>query len=179
MNSAIAQAVTVLRDGGVVTCPTEGVFGLSCLPGNLQAVTKLLEIKQREAAKGLILIGATKQQFSDWVAIDPQTIPDPESDQAITWIVPAASGVSELLRGEHSTIAVRVTTNPVAAALCHAVDSPLTSTSANLAGQPTITDPEELQREFGARVDYIVPGECGPTSGPSAIIDLASRQQLR
>lgn len=179
MNSSIAQAVDVLRAGGVVTCPTEGVFGLSCLPDNEDAVAKLLAIKQRKAAKGLILIAAHRDQLSEWIAAAVDTIPAPTPEQAITWIVPAATRVSELIRGQHSTIAVRITTNPVAAELCRAVDSPLTSTSANLAGQPTISDANELQREFGARVDYIVPGKCGPTSGPSTIIDLATGKQLR
>lgn len=176
---ALLEAASVLRAGGVVTCPTEGVFGLSCLPDNEVAVAKLLAIKQREAAKGLILIAAHRDQLRDWIAVAVDAIPEPTPEQAITWIVPAATGVSELVRGQHSTIAVRITTNPVAAELCRAVAAPLTSTSANLAGQPTITDAGELQREFGARVDYIVPGECGPTSGPSTIIDLATGKQLR
>lgn len=173
------EAVDILRSGGVVTCPTEGVFGLSCLPGNEAAVRRLLEIKQRAADKGLILIAADKEQLRDWIDVAVDSIPEPTPEQAITWVVPAAARVSELVRGAHSTIAVRITTNPVAANLCRQLDSPLTSTSANLAGRPTITDAAELQREFGARVDYIVPGECGPTSGPSSIIDLASGQQLR
>ena len=53
---SIEKAVEVLRNGGVVTCPTEGVFGLSCLPADAAAVQRLLDIKQREASKGLILI---------------------------------------------------------------------------------------------------------------------------
>ena len=179
LNAAIARAAEILHEGGVVTCPTEGVFGLSCLPADGRAVTRLLEIKQREPTKGLILIAAGKDQLGNWIAIAPETIPDPTNERAITWVVPAAAGVPDLVRGAHSTIAVRITTNPVAADLCRAVDSPLISTSANLAGKPTIDDPEELQREFGGRVDYIVPGECGPTSGPSTIIELATGQQLR
>lgn len=176
---AIAQAVEVLRDGGVITCPTEGVFGLSCLPDNPAAIQRLLEIKQRDAAKGLILIAARAAQLRNWIAVPIDSIPEPTPAQAITWIVPAADGVSALVRGQHRTIAVRITTNPTAAALCNAVDSPLTSTSANLAGQPTITDHIELHRQFAGRVDYFVPGKCGPTSGPSTIIDLESGKQLR
>lgn len=175
----IFRAIEVLRDGGVVTCPTEGVFGLSCLPDNPAAVRRLLEIKHRDAAKGLILIAAEAGQLHDWIAIPAHRIPRPTPDRAITWVVPAAAGVSELVRGEHSTIAVRITTNPTAAKLCAAIKSPLTSTSANLAGQPTISDSAELHRLFAGRVDYIVPGECGPSSGPSTIIDLESGKQLR
>ncbi|MGI9200131.1 MAG: L-threonylcarbamoyladenylate synthase [Woeseiaceae bacterium] len=175
----IAQAVDILRKGGVITCPTEGVFGLSCLPDNAGAVQRLLDIKQRDVAKGLILIAASKDQLRDWVAVATDDIPDPKPDLAITWIVPASENVSALVRGEHAGIAVRITSNPVARELCAAAESPLVSTSANLAGEPTVTDRAALSREFAGRVDYIVPGECGPLSGPSEIIDLESGRKLR
>lgn len=175
----INLAVKVLQDGGVITCPTEGVYGLSCLPGDATAVQRLLDIKQRAATKGLILIAAEKDQLRDWIAVAPDEIPDPDPDQAITWIVPASEHVSPLVRGEHAGIAVRITSNPVAKELCTVVASPLVSTSANLAGEPTVTDSAELSREFAGRVDYIVPGECGPLSGPSTIIDLESGRKLR
>ena len=42
------KAAKVLRRGGVIAYPTEGVFGLGCLPHNLAAVQRLLNIKQRE-----------------------------------------------------------------------------------------------------------------------------------
>ena len=179
MNSSIAQAAEVLRGGGVITCPTEGVFGLSCLPSDPAAVTRLLEIKQRDPAKGLILIAAAGEQLRDWIAIVPEDIPEPTPEQAVTWLVPAAKNASPLVRGEHQSIAVRITTNPIARELCAAVGSALISTSANLSGETTVTDSAALSREFAGRVDYIVPGECGPTTGPSAIIDLESGRKLR
>ncbi len=109
MNQFISRAADVLLGGGVITCPTEGVFGLSCMPDNAAAIRRLLELKQRDAAKGLILIAASKQQLRDWIGVTPDDIPDPLPKQAITWIVPAAEGVSQLVRGEHSGIAVRIT----------------------------------------------------------------------
>ena len=179
LQESIQKAVEVLHGGGVVTCPTEGVFGLSCLPANAAAVQRLLDIKQRHASKGLILIAANREQLRDWIAVSPDEIPEPTGDTAITWLVPAAEQVSELVRGEHPKLAVRITTNPTARDLCAAAGSPLVSTSANLAGEPTVRDSAELSREFAGRVDYIVPGECGPLSGPSHIIDLESGTRLR
>ncbi len=179
MTQFIPRATDALLGGGVITCPTEGVFGLSCMPDNSAALLRLLEIKQRDPAKGLILIAASKQQLRDWIAIPPESIPDPLPDQAITWIVPAAEGVSELVRGEHSSVAVRITINPIARSLCEAVNSPLISSSANLAGEETVSDSNALQRKFVGRVDYVVPGECGPATGPSEIIDLESGKKLR
>jgi L-threonylcarbamoyladenylate synthase len=179
MNQYISRATDVLLGGGVITCPTEGVFGLSCMPDNSAALLRLLEIKQRDPAKGLILIAASKQQLRDWIAVSPDDIPDPRTEQAITWIVPAAAGVSELIRGVHTGIGVRITINPTARSLCETVGSPLISTSANIAGEATVNDSAAVHRQFVGSVDYVLPGECGPATGPSEIIDLESGKKLR
>ncbi len=177
---SIDQAAATLRRGGVIAYPTEGVFGLGCLPDNRSAVQRLLAIKQRDAAKGLILIAANAAQLDDWIALpEQQSLPEIDPNLPITWIVPAASGVTTVIRGEHSGIAVRLTSNPTAKAICEAVQSPLVSTSANLSGKPVAPDQVTLHDEFAGLVDYIVPGDCGPSTGPSEIRILATGEILR
>ena len=179
MNVSIARAADALLAGGVVTCPTEGVFGLSCMPDDADAIARLLTIKQRDPAKGLILVASAAEQLEPWMATTSADIPPPNDQQAITWIVPAAASVSSLVRGEHQTIAVRLTTHPVMAALCDAVDSALVSTSANRSGEPVVRNTYVLQRKFAASVDYIVPGDCGGATGPSEIRVLETGEILR
>lgn len=176
----IDKAAQVLQSGGVIAYPTEGVFGLGCLPGNLDAVARVLQIKQRDAAKGLILIAATASQFEDWIDLpDKAALPDPDPQKPTTWIVPAGTRVAPVVRGSHPGIAVRITTHPVARAICNAVASPIVSTSANLSGRPVAPTEYALRRQFGDRVDYVVPGKCGPSSGASEIRDLVSGAILR
>jgi L-threonylcarbamoyladenylate synthase len=178
--STIDKAAKVLRSGGVIAYPTEGVFGLGCLPGNLEAVTRLLQIKQRDASKGLILIAATAAQFEDWIDLpDKVSLPDPDPQKPTTWIVPAGTRVAPVVRGNNTGIAVRLTTHPVASAICNAVASPIVSTSANLSGRPVAPSEYALRRQFGDRVDYVVRGKCGPSSGASEIRDLLSGAILR
>lgn len=176
----VARAAEVLLGGGVIAYPTEGVFGLGCLPDDPQAVSRLLRIKQRDPRKGLILIASKPQQLRGWISTDAlDRVPAPEPSQPITWIVAAGDQADSLLRGEHSGIAVRLTTNPVACALCDAVDAPLTSTSANLSGRPVARNKVLLHRQFGTLVDFVMPGDCGPASGPSEIRVLDSGDILR
>ncbi len=174
------RAAEVLLGGGIIAYPTEGVFGLGCLPDDLSAVRRILHVKQRNARKGLILIAATSEQLEGWVALpEGCSIPEPDPMHPVTWIVPAGSRVDPLVRGEHAGIAVRITSNPVAAALCNAVDSPIVSTSANLSGKPVARNRIVLRRQFAQCVDYIVPGDCGPASGASEIRELSSNKVLR
>jgi len=179
MKMSIARAAEILLGGGIVATPTEGVFGLSCMPDEPAALLRLLAIKRRDPSKGLILIGSSREQFAPWLDASAPRIPDPDPAQPTTWIVTTAAGVSRLLRGDHQSLAVRITTNPVARALCDAVDSPLVSTSANVAGGPTARNRFVLRRKFAACVDYILPGDCGPASGPSEIRDLQTGDIIR
>ncbi len=177
---AAQHAADVLLRGGVIAYPTEGVFGLGCLPDDPRALLRLLDIKRRDANKGLILIAADANQLDDWIDLPTgRSLPDPDPAFPTTWIVPPGPNVTALLRGEHANIAVRVTTNPTARKLCQAVDSPLVSTSANLSGKPTARNRFVLQRQFADIVDYVVPGDCGPASGPSEIRDFTSGKVLR
>ncbi|MCH9694966.1 MAG: Sua5/YciO/YrdC/YwlC family protein [Gammaproteobacteria bacterium] len=179
MLSVHCAAETLLR-GGVIAYPTEGVFGLGCLPDKFDAVCRVLDIKQRSWHKGLILIGAHAGQFDSWIELPEGTsLPALDLQHPTTWVVPASDRVLPVVRGDHSTLAVRITSNPVAAAICDTVDSPLVSTSANLSGKVVARNGFILRRQFGTLVDYLVPGDCGPASGPSEIRDLMSGQTLR
>ena len=110
--------------------------------------------------------------FEDWVPVLPFRA-------WFLWEEECAQRKLPLLRGEHATIAVRITTNPIAKAMCEAVDSPLVSTSANLSGKPTARNQFVLRKQFADIVDFVVPGDCGPASGPSEIRDFKSGKILR
>jgi L-threonylcarbamoyladenylate synthase len=177
---AAGRACDILLGGGVIAYPTEGVFGLGCLPDDIDAVARILRIKERSPQKGLILIAARPGQFDDW--IDPamhSALPEPDPKQPVTWIVRPAVQVPAIVTGNNPGLAVRITTNPTAAAICDAVDMPIVSTSANVAGRPVARNTFVLRRNFGRLVDYVVPGECGPASGPSEIRELETGKVLR
>ena len=177
---AIHKAARILRAGGTIAYPTEGVFGLGCLPDRADAVIEILAVKKRGIAKGLLLIGANAEQVEPWVDLPRgKALPPPTADKPITWVVPAAADVPEWLTGGRETIAVRITTFAIAAALCDAVGSALVSTSANISGRRPARNTYVLRRQFCDLVDYIVPGRCGTASGPSEIRDLLSGKVMR
>jgi len=176
----IRNAVRILESGGVIAYPTEGVFGLGCLPGDFAAVRRILDIKDRDPAMGLVLIVSEPAQLAEWIDMPLSEVTLASSDERpVTWIVPATPAVPPWIRGRHAGIAVRQTTHPVARALCATADSALVSTSANRSGHPPARNAFVLRRQFGTLVDYVVPGHCGPASGPSEIRDLKTGRVLR
>ena len=180
VSESIKRAGRILRDGGIIAYPTEGVFGLGCLPDNADGVSRILEIKQRDPSRGLILIASNVAQLDDWIDLpDVETRLTSSAKNPITWIVPPASLLPYWICGEHSGVAVRITSHRIAAALCDAADSALISTSANRSGHAPARNANVLRRSFRDLVDYIVPGQCGPATAPSEIRELSSGEILR
>lgn len=167
----IRRAVLVVNHGGVLAYPTEGVFGLGCDPANGAAVLRLLELKCRDVAKGLIIVAADLQQIEELVVLPGESMrarilaswPGP-----VTWVLPPRRTVPWWLTGEQRGLAVRVTAHPVARSLTQAV-GPLVSTSANVAGSAPARTAWEARWRFGGRVDYVLPGIAEPLTGPTEL----------
>jgi L-threonylcarbamoyladenylate synthase len=163
----IRQAARAIWEGGIVAYPTEGVYGLGCLPGSAATVERLLRLKSRSVAAGLILIAADLEQLDDWIQPDSMEARRLRRlrKQAITWIVSARLDTPNWLTGGQQTLAVRVTDHPVAAALCRAADSALVSTSANLSGKSPALTALGVRRRFGRALDCVLGGAVGPNRG--------------
>ena len=178
----LRQAVFALRAGGVVAYPTETVFGLGCDPLNAGAVETILKLKRRPIEKGLILIGANLQQLLPYINVKDHALLqklEQTSDRPTTWICPARENIPTWLTGRHSSIAVRITTHPVAKALCQTLGHAIVSTSANLSGLNPARTRLTVWRYFNQQLDYILGSKCTAETKPSQIIDLCSGQVIR
>lgn len=180
----IDQAVTCLKQGKIIAYPTEAVFGLGCDPHNLQALEQLLQLKQRSAHKGFILIASHIEQLLPYLALEE--LPSGRWNEIIaqwpgpyTWICPAKSAVSPLLRGDHATLAVRVTAHPVAKALCEQFEGAIVSTSANLSTQMALRTSTDVIQLFGAQIAGVVVGELGGSHNPTSIRHAITGELLR
>lgn len=178
----IERAAQCLQTGGIVAYPTEAVYGLGCDPLNPAAFARLLALKQRPDAKGVILIAAEEAQLSPYLAALPEVMlqrlrqswPGP-----VTWIVPAAATVPSWLTGNRDTIAVRVTAHPLAAALCRAFGGALVSTSANRSGEAPARSAAAVQQQFGEQLDTILDGPLGGLERPTRICDARTGAIIR
>jgi len=177
------MAASALHQGGVIAYPTEGVWGLGCDPFNEAAVNRLLALKQRPVHKGLILIAANLDQVdfllreltaeqraqlaASWPGFSTWLVPD-RLDQIPAWV-----------KGQHSSVALRVSAHPVVQSLCLAFGGPLVSTSANLAGRPSALQSWQVRGAFQDGIDYLMPGSLGGEHKSSPVTDLASGKKLR
>src|SRR5437016_5715699 len=94
----------------------------------------------------------------------------------LTLVLPGGSGrLPDLLRGPEGGIAVRWTSHRGMARLVQALEEPVTSTSANLPGQPPAPGAEALTRDFGDAVAagtlVVLDGGVLGNSPPSTVVD--------
>lgn len=180
--SPFEAALSALRAGGVIAYPTEAVWGLGCDPDDGEALTRLLRLKERDPAKGVILVAASIGQLAPWLegltpaqrATLEASWPGPN-----TWLVPDNGRAHPLVRGEHDRVALRVSAHPLVARLCEAFGGPLVSTSANRAGEPPASSAAEVRAIFGDALGAVLDGELGGLARPSTIRDLVTGRVLR
>ncbi|MGH8126988.1 MAG: L-threonylcarbamoyladenylate synthase [Gammaproteobacteria bacterium] len=178
----LGATVAAIRAGAIVAYPTEGVWGLGCDPSNREAAERLLALKQRPMAKGLILLAAEETQLAPWIApFDPvmaerirATWPGPA-----TWIVPSRPDCPDWLTGTRDTLAVRVTAHPPARALCAAAGMALVSTSANPSGEAPLITLEAVRDTFGSALGAVLDGPLGDLKSPTEIRDARTGHILR
>jgi L-threonylcarbamoyladenylate synthase len=172
-----------LEGDGVIAYPTEAVWGLGCDPWSEFAVDRILALKQRPMHKGLIMVAGSVDQIN--FLLDP--LPDALRQRAeshwpgpVTCVVPdVAAQIPHWVRGDHDTIAVRVSAHPLVQQLCRLAGRPLVSTSCNPAGREPARSPWQVRRYFPAGIDLIVSGRLGSSRQPSTIIDITTGQTLR
>ena len=170
-----------LQRGGLIAYPTESCYGLGCDPNNPRALKRLIRLKGRSAAKGMLLIADHYKRLLPFMrSVRPTDLARMQRSWPgpVTWVVPASATCSPLLTGGRATIAVRVTAHPGAARLCRSLGMALVSTSANKSGQKPAKTAAECRRIFGKRV-RVIDGRIGTRKRPSTLIDLATGTVLR
>lgn len=177
-----AQIKKIVTEGGVIAYPTEAVYGLGCDPTNQQAVERILQLKQRPEAKGFILIASCWEQVADWLLpIAPERLAEIRKTWPgpYTWVFPTKPQTPTWLKGEHDSLAVRITAHPIAAELCEILGHALVSTSANIHQQPAARTANEIQQYFPSGIDLIIDEPVGTLDKPTTIKDALTGKVLR
>ncbi len=171
----------VLSQDGVIAYPTEGVWGLGCLPESSEGAARIVALKNRPWQQGLLLVAADIGQFESYLTgLDAgyRKILEDAWPGPLTYLVPDNGTAPGWIVGDHTAVGLRIPDHPLVQELCTCV-GPLVSTSANISSRPAARTALEVRRYFGNQVDYIVPGELGQTGRASEIRDLMSGDVIR
>jgi L-threonylcarbamoyladenylate synthase len=171
----IAEAVQVLRRGGVVGYPTETVYGLGADAYDGEALERLFTIKGREMGKPIsLLVGNVRMLEEVTSRIPPLAMSLTQGywPGALTIIFEASKTCHPILTANSGKVGVRISPHRIPGKLLEALKRPITSTSANLSGNPSLTDPLEVYRILRGKIDLIIDGGKTDGEGESTVIDV-------
>ncbi len=175
-----ADAVRILKSGGVLLLATDTLPGLHCRADDQGAVQRILACKGRAAEKSLLVVAGSSEQAwtvvaplaADQIAACERCWPGPFS-----LILPAGPAVAPAVTAGGRTLAVRVPAVEALRQIILAVGVPLVSTSANRSGAVPARDLAGAAAEFGTEVDGVWGEEpqAGAEAIPSAVVDLTTQ----
>jgi L-threonylcarbamoyladenylate synthase len=166
----IAFAVSALRRGEVVAYPTETFYGLGVDALDELALARLRHLKGRDEKAISVLVDGLEMLERLCLPVPPlaRELMRRHWPGALTLVLPAREGVPAALVSD-GCIAVRHSSHPTAQALVAGLGNPLTTTSANLAGQPPATTPDAVDEIFAGRCRVLYAGAT-PGGAPSTLV---------
>ena len=174
MQQEAAEAVRILREGGIILYPTDTVWGLGCDATNAAAVERIYRLKRSENKKSMLVLCASADMVVRYVNRAPGIAFEvmEMATSPLTLILPGATGVAANLIPDEGTLGIRVPDHEFCRRMLRALQRPVVSTSANISGCATPAGLDEVAREIIDGVDFVVNPrfEGKPTRKASSII---------
>jgi L-threonylcarbamoyladenylate synthase len=178
----ISQTIAVLKTGGLVVFPSDTVYGLLADAQNSQAISKLLAFKERRPGQAISIFVTDKNMAQDYIILNQNALnvinnllPGP-----FTVIAQSKHQTDPRLEAENGTLGIRIPDFPLILDLVTLFGKPLTATSANLSGKPSVYNIEPLIKTLSekkkAMLDLIVDAGDLPKNKPSTVIDTTTGQ---
>ena len=167
---ALAEALRVLREGGIILYPTDTIWGIGCDATNPEAVAKVFDIKKRPDSKSLVLLASDLDMVAKYVKEVPSIAVDlvEVNDAPMTIIYPGAIAGKPDAPGdrwhlawnavaEDGTVGIRIPLMDWCKNLAFKLGRPVVSTSANISGEPSPQRFSEIPQAIKDAVDFVVP----------------------
>lgn len=171
MGGDLDAAEAAIRAGELVVYPTETVYGLGADALEPEAVERVFAAKERSRDQPISLAVPTVEAATDYIVADERTrncmtqfLPGP-----VTVVAPKTTAVPDVLTAGRDRVGVRVPDHPLGRALLERV-APLTATSANVSGRPSVREPDDLDPSLRDAVAAVIDGGRTP-GGASTVVD--------
>jgi tRNA threonylcarbamoyl adenosine modification protein (Sua5/YciO/YrdC/YwlC family) len=162
--------VSILQSGGVIIYPTDTIYGMGCKVSSHAAIARIYQLKGRRENKPMSFICAGISQVSQYAVVSDamyrlakQLLPGP-----YTLVLPASPTCPKAIQSAHRAVGIRIPDHAVTQAIVQALGEPLLTTSANASGANPISDPNQLEQQFGKVVDCIL--DAGLTSNEASTV---------
>ena len=169
----ISEAIDIMAKGGVILYPTDTVYGLGANIFNNEAVQRIYEIKKRDPSKPLSVLVQDTESLKLIADLNRNSreivnkwLPGP-----FTFILNKKKIVSPYVSAS-AKVGVRIPDYKIARALASLF--PITTTSANITNECTLSNPQDILKQIGDTVDLVIDVGDLDKAKPSTVIDLSS-----
>jgi L-threonylcarbamoyladenylate synthase len=176
LQEQVMKGVKILKQGGIVAFPTDTVYGLGADAFNFKAVERIYHVKKRPKHLPFPLLLSDISQ----VTVVAQTVSGIDWFLArrfwpggLTLILPKTASLPAYL-AKGPTVAIRIPNHPVCLALIRYLGGPMIGTSANISGEPSALTADEVKKQMGQGIDFIIDGGKCPGGSESTIVDATS-----
>ena len=170
----IEKLVKILKNDGVISVPTDTVFGICARINSKIAHDKLITVKNRPIKKSFPVMCASKEQIKSIAIVNDVAekliksfMPGP-----ITLVLKKNKNLPEYVTNGKDTIAVRMATSETIKKLILELESPIFMTSANQSGEHECADLDEIEKAC-PHLDGMMEGEVLYSKG-STIVDCST-----
>ncbi|SDF29145.1 L-threonylcarbamoyladenylate synthase [Limimaricola pyoseonensis] len=181
-DAGLRRAAQMLRRGGLVSFPTETVYGLGADATDDTAVARIYEAKGRPSFNPLIVHLPDAEAVEAYCVMteDARRLAGAFWPGALTLVLPirAYAGISKLVTAGLDTLAVRVPDHPVAQAILRETARPVAAPSANPSGRVSPTTAQHVIAGLAGRIEAVVDGgPCG-VGVESTIVDCSEDEPV-
>jgi len=180
--NAVARALEILAQGGLVAFPTDTVYGVGASITSTTGIGRLYEAKLRSANKAIAVLIADLEQLDLLTAGLP-----PSAQRLARQFWPGALTLVLSKRPELPanlsplpTVGIRMPDHPFARALIRAA-GPLATSSANVSGDANTRTAQAVMNQLAGRIELVLDGGASGDGVPSTVVDCtqAAPQILR
>jgi len=172
----LQKVIDVLRDGGVIIYPTDGVYAFGCDINKSKAVERVAKLKGIKVEKADFsfvfddlsrLTDYSKQVDTHVFKLMKSCLPGP-----YTFILNANNSVPKLFKNNKRTIGIRIPDNQICRSIVTELGNPIISSSVHDEDELVeyTTDPELIHERYKDQVDLVIDGGYGSLL-PSTVID--------
>lgn len=154
----ILAALEVLKGGGLILYPTDTIWGIGCDATQAEAVEKIYRLKKRVDSKSMLVLVADEKDILQHVAAPDMAVFDylENCQKPTTVIYENVLGLAENLIGADGSAGIRICHDPFCRHLIKRFRKPIVSTSANLSGDLSPANFQQIATPILQGVDYVV-----------------------
>lgn len=175
----IAEAVKIIRKGGIMAYPTDSSYALGCHIGDAKALERIRTIRQADADHNFTLVCEDLSELAKYAKVDNQDyrLLKHFTPGAYTFILPATREVPRRLQHpKRKTIGLRVPDFPLVSALLAELGEPIMSSTLWLSGDDLpLNDVQDIEDRIGHQLDLII--DAGPCDlRPTTVVEIEHGQ---